>query len=243
MLDEISLLKIFSHLSARSLNTCMLVCKSWNKLANEVKEKRKRTVETIFYSSPSSNDDLDDLKESVKSQLELFRLEPDLSLLFLTNTTNDEVNVDNRESGRASKERPKDVLKKILIPSTRSIFIYTAGIIGTNFSNTCTLEVESLDDEMAFSGLFFPKSNNFDINVLKLSNKMKLPEYKDLQELNEFFGVNEGEELKYLIVIGDKKCKVKLTGLFKFINAREIDKCKLSLYGNGSENPKLIYWI
>jgi hypothetical protein len=227
--DEISLLKIFTYLSIKSLNTCMCVCKSWYKLANEIKHKRKNTIQTILYYS-ATNENLSELTTKLCTQLDSFTVQPELSLIFLTNTTDDEVSFINQEDENSQprpSKKPKTVIKpsnllKKLLPPSKNVLMYTAGILGTNYNNTSTLEIETLNDELGISGIFFPKSEHYRINLLKLKNRTKIPEFRDVKQFNEYFSVKEEEEeeLKYLVLIGDRKCKIKLDGLFKFINEK-----------------------
>jgi hypothetical protein len=230
--NEICLLKIFAYLSLKSLNTCSCVCKNWNKLTNEVKLKRKSLVQTI-YSTTDAGGGLEDLRNDLKSQFNSFTTSPELSILFLTNSAQQE-----QSSSRASKRyrseasnRPCDILRELLPPpSKESIFIYSSGIVGTDYKNKKTFEVEALNDEIGLSGLFFPKTDKYRVNVSKFSNQTKLPDFKTIGDYNRFFGVNEEfpEEMKYSFIAVGTSSKHKLNEFFRFLNRNLKSKVAIS---------------
>ena len=229
--NEISLLKIFAYLPFKALCSCSMVCKTWYKLTNEVKKNREKysKVNTIFFTS-DTDENLMNLKSQLMPELE-FWSQPELSLVFITNSSK-KFNNHNKFSKASKKARlndlkPNDILKQLLLPpKEETIFVYTSGISGSNYKNTKVLEAE----EFGVSGLFFPKSDKYRLNVLKFTNKMKLPNFK-IVNINNFFGVitEMNEELKYCIVLSDTTLSnAFFKEFFKYFDQNLKDKVAIS---------------
>ena len=223
-LDDLILLKIFSYLSIRDLKSSMQVCLKFNKLIQEIIDKRKRNVKTILFNSHQSNTktkqiEYERFKKEINNELAHLMTQPDIFVFFLTkhmtkNCIHELImgSEEEESEGRAkrlrrsnievNKMRADECLSKLLPKSSKKLYIYSDGVIGTNALKNKTVEIESTFNQPSLAGLVLPKCHDsFRFSFKFLKKQEQLAKFKSEQELFDYFDVKSGEEdIKFMFL-------------------------------------------
>lgn len=236
-LDDLILLKIFDYLCIRTLLRCKQVCKKWNFLIEEQVKNRKREPKTLLFNSnkwiDEEMDKVDFLRE-LNIQLEYLRFQPEFVLFFLNKTAcskciletieNDQIQ-EGKKAKLQKETRISSHLSQILPKCIPKLYVYIDGVIGTSINKSQTIEFESDYEDPCFSGLLLPKSENYRFDLKEICSNSRLPNLETEEEFNRFFGVNSGENLKFLFILVDGTSKIKFRPFLKSLNKiRNIQK-------------------
>jgi hypothetical protein len=251
LLDDIIILKIFSYLPIKKLNKLSQVCSKWSHLIHETKLTRKHSIyftllnsNKWIYNQTARNFRMskEDFVQEFTQDLTKLNTQPEIFIYFLTHHFNDKCIIEpinqsptivkrSRRSFRVKDDEKlshiTEVISSLLPKESIKLFFFPSNIIGTNFSQTLTLDY----DIDAISGLLLPKSTpNYRIDIRKVSAKDKLNTFTTKNDLYEYLGIDSNfESLKYMLVIVGSPKRTDLKEFLKFLN-------KLRLENNDSNN-------
>ncbi|XP_033751069.1 F-box only protein 22-like [Pecten maximus] len=170
---------VLQNLSAKSLNTCSRVCKTWNMIAKTLKQRRKSM--SCYFVGYGEDGSLDGLAADIMAAVQDLMTEPSTLFMYCTSQLYEQqICLPTRHQmrhPRASKcmvSSVGDLMKKVLPKKCKLLAASSDGIVGTSTDLKKTAEVEG---ELALSCLFLPHVEGvefftFNIDIYNYANQM-----------------------------------------------------------------------
>ncbi|XP_069138676.1 F-box only protein 22-like [Argopecten irradians] len=170
---------VLQNLSAKSLNTCARVCKTWNMIAETIKQKRKSMA--CYFVSYDEDENVDGLASDIISTIQDLRTEPSVLFMYCTSHMYEQqIRLPTRHqmrhprASKCMKSSVGDFLKNALPKKCKLLAASSEGIIGTSKDLKRTAEIES---DFAMSCLFLPHVEGvefftFHLDIYNYANQM-----------------------------------------------------------------------